>query len=189
MSRPSRRNALHLFPRLFAGLGFAWLASARTTGAGGVVGCSGTKPRADHDVLRSPDERTAVAWIAKAFRKEGFKVESGRKIAIGGGHSVLADVSAVDAPWSVLWLREDEVQELKGKLPAPPPGVASGALWVHAGVGDDDDQRMLILLEKAYEYDPDPRGDKGVVRSIQEVEARTIRDVTDFLVRAKAGEL
>ncbi|GAC1582237.1 MAG: hypothetical protein NVS3B20_12920 [Polyangiales bacterium] len=61
-------------------------------------------------------------------------------------------------------------------------------MWVHSGVGEDADQRMLILLEKSYEYDPDPRG-KGVVRSIQEVEARTIKDVTDFLVRAKAGQI
>ncbi len=153
------------------------------------LGCGGSKQKVDHDVLRSPDERTATAWIAKAFRKEGFEVEAGRKIKIGAETSVNADVSAIDAPWSVLWLREDEVQELKGKLPNAPAGVASGALWVHRGVGGDEDQRMLILLEKAYEYDPDPRGDKGVVRSIQEVEARTIRDVTDFLVRAKAGEI
>ena len=88
-----------------------------------------------------------------------------------------------------MWLRADEQQALKGKLPAPPAGVSDGDLWVHPGTGDAADERILILLEQSYEYDPDPRGEKGVVRSIQEVEARTVRDVTDFLVRAKAGEI
>ncbi|MBI2392499.1 MAG: hypothetical protein HYV09_23140 [Deltaproteobacteria bacterium] len=153
------------------------------------AGCGGAQTGAQYDVLRPPDERTATTWIVKAFRREKLAVESGRKIQIGANASVVADVSASDKPWSVVWLRADEQQELKGKLPKPPPGVADGALWVHRGVGDDADERMLILLEQNYEYDPDPRGDKGVVRSVQEVEARTVRDVTDFLVRAKAGEI
>ncbi len=153
------------------------------------MGCGGTQKHPEYDVLRPPDERTATTWIAKAFRREGFEVEAGRTIQIGGNGSVTADVSAVGKPWSVVWLRADEQQALKGKLPAPPPGVADGDLWVHPGSGDDADERILILLEQGYEYDPDPRGEKGVVRSIQEVEARTVRDVTDFLVRAKAGEL
>lgn len=153
------------------------------------AGCGGAQTGAQYDVLRPPDERTATTWIAKAFRREKLAVEAGRKIQIGANASVVAEVSATDKPWSVVWLRADEQQELKGKLPKPPPGVADGALWVHRGVGDDSDERMLILLEQNYEYDPDPRGDKGVVRSVQEVEARTVRDVTDFLVRAKAGEI
>jgi hypothetical protein len=155
----------------------------------GAAGCGGTQKGAQYDVLRPPDERTATTWIAKAYRKERLEIEGGRKIKIGSNAFVTADVSATDKPWSVVWLRADEQQELKGKLPKAPEGLAEGALWVHRGVDDDKDERMLILLEQNYEYDPDPRGDKGVVRSIQEVEARTVRDVTDFLVRAKAGEI
>lgn len=151
--------------------------------------CGGSQKGAQFDVLRPPDERTATTWIAKAFRKEQLEVEGGRKIKIGKDAFVTADVSATDKPWSVVWLRADEQQELKGKLPKAPAGLAEGALWVHRGIDDDKDERMLILLEQNYEYDPDPRGDKGVVRSIQEVEARTVRDVTDFLVRAKAGDI
>jgi hypothetical protein len=100
----------------------------------------------------------------------------------------VVDVAAQNDVWGVVWLRPDEQNDLKGKLPAPPPGVNEGALWVVSGTGDDANQRMLILLAKSYQYDPDPRGE-GVVRSIEEVEARTVRDVTDFLVRAKAGEI
>lgn len=157
--------------------------------AGASIGCGGAQKGAQYDVLKPPDERTATTWIAKAFRKEQLEVEAGRKIKIGNNAFVTADVSATDKPWSVIWLRADEQQELKGKLPKAPEGLAEGALWVHRGIDDDKDERMLILLEQNYEYDSDPRGDKGVVRSIQEVEARTVRDVTDFLVRAKAGEI
>lgn len=154
-----------------------------------LASCGGSQKNAQYDILKPPDERTATTWIAKAFRKEQLAVESGRKIKIGHNAYVVADVSATDKPWSVVWLRADEQQELKGKLPKPPPGMAEGALWVHRGIGDDEGERMLILLEQNYEYDPDPRGEKGVVRSVQEVEARTVRDVTDFIVRAKAGEI
>jgi len=157
--------------------------------AGAGAGCGGSQKGAQYDVLRPPDERTATTWIAKAFRKEQLEVEGGRKIKIGSNAFITADVSATDKHWSVVWLRADEQQELKGKLPKPPEGLAEGALWVHRGIDDDKEERMLILLEQNYEYDPDPRGDRGVVRSIQEVEARTVRDVTDFLVRAKAGEI
>ena len=168
----------------------SWIfVTSLAAGALGAAGCGGPQRGAQYDVLRAPDERTAIAWIAKAFRREKLQVESGRTLKIGADASVVADVSAQERPWSVVWLRADEQQELKGKLPKPPAGVAEGALWVHRGVGDDDDQRMLILLEQNYEYDPDPRGDKGVSISVQEVEARVVRDVTDFLVRAKAGEI
>jgi hypothetical protein len=166
-----------------------WALLQVVTLAGVVAGCGGAQKNAQYDVLRPPDERTASTWIAKACRKESLEVEGGRKIKIGNNAFVTADVSATDKPWSVVWLRADEQQELKGKLPKAPEGLAEGALWVHRGVDDDKDERMLILLEQNYEYDPDPRGDRGVVRSIQEVEARTVRDVTDFLVRAKAGEI
>lgn len=157
--------------------------------ASSTAGCGGTQKGAQYDVLRPPDERTAITWITKAFRKEKLQAETGRMLKIGANATVAADVSAQDKTWSVVWLRADEQEELKGKLPKPPPGVADGALWVHRGIGDDSDERMLILLEQNYEYDPDPRGDRGVVVSIQEVEARVVRDVTDFLVRAKAGEI
>jgi intein/homing endonuclease len=152
-------------------------------------GCGGSQAHPEYDVLSPPDERTAIAWIARAFRKEGYDVESGRKIKISSTTTIEADVSAQGEKWSVLWLRADEQQELKGKLPAAPKGVADGALWALTGTGDDADERILVLLEGNYEYDKDPRGEKGVVRSIQEVEARCVRDVTDFLVRAKAGEI
>jgi hypothetical protein len=150
--------------------------------------CGGAQKGPNYDALKTPDERTAATWIAKAFRKEGFEVEGDRKVKIGNGGVLVADVAAKDDVWGVAWLRADEQQELKGKLPAPPAGVADGALWVHPGAGDDADQRVLILLEKNYQYDPDPRG-KGVVRSIQEVEVTCVKDVVDFLTRAKAGQV
>ena len=154
----------------------------------GSLGCSGSQTQSQYDVLKTPDERTAVQWIAKAFHKEGFDVEGDREVKIGSGATLIADVAAQNDVWGVVWLRPDEANELKGKMPAPPAGVSEGALWVVSGTGADANQRMLILVAKNYEYDPDPRG-KGVVRSIEEVEARTVRDVTDFLVRAKAGEI
>lgn len=150
--------------------------------------CGSPQTRTTYDTLKIPDERTAVVWIAKAFKREGLEVEAERPIRIASDATLNADVSAVDKPWSVVWLSPDELVELKGKLPPAPPGLADGALWVHRGIGEDDGQRMLILLAKDYEYDPDPRGE-GVVRSIEEVEARTVKDVSDFLVRAKKGEL
>ena len=150
--------------------------------------CGGAQTQTQYDVMKIPDERTAVQWIAKAFRKEGFEVEGDREVKIGGGATLIADVAAQDDVWGVVWLRPDEANDLKGKLPNAPAAASEGALWVVSGSGADANQRVLILLAKNYEYDPDPRG-KGVVRSIEEVEARTIRDVTDFLVRAKAGEI
>jgi hypothetical protein len=154
----------------------------------GLASCGGPPAASPYDTLKVPDERTATGWIAKAFRKQGFEVEGNREIKIGTGAQLIADVAATNDVWSVVWLRPDEVNELKSKLPPPPPGVAEGSLWVMSGAGSDADQRMLILTAKTFEYDPDPRG-KGVVRSMEEVEARTVRDVTDFLVRAKAGEI
>lgn len=153
-----------------------------------VPACGGARVRTDYDALKIPDERTAKAWIARAFRKQGFEVEADRKVQIAAGVTIDVDVAAKDDVWGVVWLRADEQQALKGKLPAPPAAMADGALWVHRGVGEDADQRILILLEKGYEYDPDPRG-KGVVRSFEESEARCVKDVTDFLVRAKAGQV
>ena len=156
--------------------------------ASSISACAGAQTQTQYDVLKIPDERAATLWIAKAFKKEGFEVEGDRPVKIGGGATIMADVAAQNDVWGVVWLRPDEMQELKGKLPSPPPGVSEGALWVVSGTGADSNQRLLVLMAKGYEYDPDPRG-KGVVRSIEEVEARTIRDVTDFLVRAKAGEI
>ncbi|MEO7095415.1 MAG: hypothetical protein ABI175_19320 [Polyangiales bacterium] len=153
-----------------------------------IVSCGGPPAASPYDVLTAPDERTATGWIAKAFRKQGFEVEGNREVKIGTGAVLIADVAATDDVWSVVWLRPDEINELKAKLPAPPAGVADGSLWVMSGAGSDAEQRMLILMAKNFEYDPDPRG-KGVIRSMEEVEARTVRDVTDFLVRAKAGEI
>ena len=150
--------------------------------------CGGPPAASPYDVLKIPDERTATGWIAKAFRKQGFQVEGNREVKIGTGATLIADVAATNEVWGVVWLRPDEVAELKGKLPNPPAGVADGSLWVMSGSGADADQRMLILMAKTFEYDPDPRG-TGVVKSMEEVEARTVRDVTDFLVRAKAGEI
>jgi hypothetical protein len=155
----------------------------------GAWSCGGSQKKTEYDVLKVPDERTATTWIARAFKKNGFDAEADRVIKISAtGDTITADVAAIGDKWSVVWLRPDELQDLKDKLPPPPPGVADGALWVHRGVGDDADQRMLILVGKSYEYDPDPRGE-GVVHSIEASEARCIRDVNDFLVRAKAGEI
>ena len=39
-------------------------------------------------------------------------------------------VAATNDVWGVVWLRPDEANDLKGKLPSPPPGVSEGALWV-----------------------------------------------------------
>src|SRR5262249_27957377 len=43
--------------------------------APGSLGCGGSQTQSQYDVLKIPDERTAVQWIAKAFHKEGFDVE------------------------------------------------------------------------------------------------------------------
>ena len=177
-----RRTGRALFASIALALGVVPLV------ASGSLGCGGSQTQTQYDVLKIPDERTAVQWIAKAFHKEGFDVEGDREVKIGTGATLVADVAAQNDVWGVVWLRPDEANDLKGKLPAPPPGVSEGALWVVSGTGADANQRMLVLVAKNYEYDPDPRG-KGVVRSIEEVEARTVRDVTDFLVRAKAGEI
>jgi hypothetical protein len=154
-----------------------------------LAACGGAQTSTRFDVLKIPDERTARAWIVKAFKKEGYAVELDRTVKLGKDAAIVVDVAAKDDVWGVAWLRADEQQALKGKLPPAPAGVSEGALWVHHGEGDDADQRFLILMEKAYEYDPDPRGEGGIVRSIEEVEARCVRDVTDYLVRAKAGQI
>lgn len=166
--------------------GALWLVVAvLTTGA---ASCGGPPAASPYDVLKEPDERTATGWIAKAFRKQGYEVEANREIKIATGATLVADVAATNDVWSVVWLRPDEITELGGKLPKPPAGAADGALWVMSGTGADADQRMLILTATTFQYDPDPRGN-GVVRSMEEVEARTVRDVTAFLVRAKAKEI
>src|SRR5262249_36094971 len=82
----------------------------------GVVSCGGAQPHPEYDVLSPPDERTAITWISRAFRKEGYEVESGRKVKISSTVTLTVDVSAIDGRWSVVWLRADEQQELKGKL-------------------------------------------------------------------------
>ena len=149
--------------------------------------CSHPRPRDQaHDRLVIPEGRTASAWIARALRKEGFVPEAGRVVAIAYEVTVRVDIAARGEPWSVLWLLPRDAAALEGKLPPPPPGVSDGALWVVRGVDQDASQRVLVLFASQYGYDPDPRG-AGVTRSLQEVEARTLRDVTDFLVRAKAG--
>lgn len=170
---------MHRMRRVLAAVTFAALA------AGSSLACGAAQTASPHDVLRIPDERTATGWIAKAFRKQGIEVEGNREVSIGGGVILVADVAGQGEVWGVAWLRPDEVESLSKKLPTPPP---SGALWVISGSGDDAAQRVLVLIGKSFEYDPDPRG-KGVVRSIEESEARVIRDVTDFVVRAKAGEI
>ena len=110
---------------------------------------------------------------------DGDPVEAMIKAGCPGRHRHAAQGPAGD-------LLAQGIQQLLRRLRARHLGEALG---VHRGIDEDKDERMLILLEQNYEYDPDPRGDRGVVRSIQEVEARTVRDVTDFLVRAKAGEI
>ncbi len=163
----------------------AVLAALAAIGAVALAACGGAQKRTDYDQLKTPDERTAHAWIARAFHKHGVEPQEGRAIDIGNGGSMMVDIVAAGHPWGVAWLRDDELLELKGKLPPAPDG--SDKLWVHRGVGDDADFAVLILEARDYQYDPDPRGE-GVVHSIQESEARTIRDVSDFLRHALAGE-
>jgi hypothetical protein len=146
--------------------------------------CGGAQNKPDYDALKTPDERTAVAWILRAFRKASVPAAAAKTLAIGNGGSMVVDVVASEHPWGVAWLRQDEEQDLKGKLPPPPE--RTDELWVHRGTGDDADFAVLILRARDYDYDPDPRGE-GVVHSIQESEARTIRDVSDFLRHALAG--
>src|SRR5579859_7579075 len=93
------------------------------------LACGGSQTQTQYDVLKVPDERAAAQWIARAFRKEGFDPESDRPVKIGGA-TINVDVAAQGQVWGVVWLRPDEANELKGKLPAPPPGVSEGALWV-----------------------------------------------------------
>jgi hypothetical protein len=150
-----------------------------------VAACGGTQKKTSYDQLKTPDERTALAWIARAFRKQGLEPEGAKSIQVGNGGSMVVDVVAQGHPWGVAWLRQDEEQDLKGKLPPAPENADK--LWVHRGVDDDAEFAVLILRARDYDYDPDPRGE-GVVSSIQESEARTIRDVTDFLRHALAGE-
>lgn len=155
-------------------------------GALGLVGaaCGGAQKKTDYDALKTPDERTAIAWIGRGFRKQSLGVDAARTIQIGNGGSMVVDVVAAEHPWGVAWLRQDEEQDLKGKLPPQPE--RTDELWVHRGVGDDAEFAVLILRARDFEYDPDPRGE-GVVHSIQEAEARTVRDVSDFLRHARAG--
>jgi hypothetical protein len=153
--------------------------------AAAIAACGGPQKKTTFDQLKTPDERTAITWIMRAFKKEGVDVAEGRSVDIGNGGTIVCDVVAKDHPWGVAWLRADEEQDLKGKLPPPP--ASADSLWVHRGVGDDADFAILILRSKDYDYDPDPRGE-GVVKSIQESEARAIRDVGDFLRHATAGE-
>ncbi len=170
---PGRRNAL---------LGALGLLGALCAAG---VGCGGAQKKTDYDQLKTPDERTALAWIARAFRKQAVEPAASRTIDVGNGGSMVVDVVAQDHPWGVAWLRQDEEQELKGKLPPAPE--SSDKLWVHRGVGDDADFAVLILRAREFDYDPDPRGE-GVVHSIQESEARAVRDVGDFLRHAQSGE-
>jgi hypothetical protein len=147
--------------------------------------CASPKARSPYDALVAPDERTVSTWILRALRKERLEAETGRTIDVGGA-KIVAEASVVGKPWSIVWLRRDEQADLAAKFGFQ---RADGALLVYGGAGDDAAERFLVLLEQDYRYDKDPRGDEGVVRSVQEVEARVIRDVVDFLVRAREGRL
>jgi hypothetical protein len=188
MRAPSVRPPTSATPEVpLVGRRRALLGALGALGALGLFasGCGGAQKKTEYDQLKTPDDRTAVAWIARAFRKHGLEPEGARTIDVGNGGSLVVDVVAQDHPWGVSWLRQDEEQELKGKLPPAPE--SSDKLWVHRGVGDDGDFAVLILRARDFDYDPDPRGE-GVVHSIQESEARTMRDVGDFLRHAQAGE-
>lgn len=155
----------------------------------GLTGCAATQVRRGGDELKTPDERAAITWISRAFHKKNVPFELGRTVQIAPQVPFKVTLSATGQPWHVLWLRIDQQQELKGKLTVPAEVESNhDALWVHPGVGPDQQQRILIIREQDFQYDPDPSG-TGVVRSIQEVEARVVRDVSDFLVRATSGNI
>jgi hypothetical protein len=99
------------------------------------------------------------------------------------GATLHVDVVAQGRQYGVAYVTARELETVGAKLPERQAGMGD-ALQVVRGVGPDRDAVILILRDSDYRYD-DHVGDSHE-RTAVTAELSLRRDVSDFLVRARA---
>jgi hypothetical protein len=144
--------------------------------------CSPPPPRSANPT-RPLDERRAIEIIARVFRMEDMAPEPGRSIQLAEGDELDVDVKAQGHKFGVAYVVPQERIRLGSALPPRDPNMGD-ALQLVPGIGQDADARILVLYDSEYLFD-DHVGPDHEATTIT-AENKLMRDVRDFLVRAKA---
>jgi hypothetical protein len=150
---------------------------------GGSAGCSPKASRAPN-ATRPVSERRAVEIIARAVRKNRLQAAEGRDVRTVSSGLIHADVLVDERKLGVAYITGGDL-ESEGSRAEKKSGKPGGALLVESGSGKADaGMRVLMLFERDYLYD-DQVGEDHEQTAIT-AEGAIERDVTDFLVQAKA---
>ena len=148
-----------------------------------LVGCSSPPPRRPNPTRPVP-ERRALEIIARAARKARLQPTEGRDITWHGGSTLHLDVVLEPKKWAVAYLTESD-QNAEGATPAPKKDATHAAsLLVVDGARVDAGMHVLVLFERDYLYDDQASDERD--QTMTTAENSIERDVTDFLVQAKA---
>jgi hypothetical protein len=151
---------------------------------GSPAGCSPKATRAPN-ATRPVSERKAVEIIARAVRKNRLEAAEGRDVRTVSSGLIHADVIVDDHKLAVAYLTGADLEQEGSRAEPKKGGKQGGALLVESGSGKADaGMHLLMLFERDYLYD-DQVGEDHEQTAIT-AEGAIERDVTDFLVQAKA---
>lgn len=147
--------------------------------------CS-SPPARSANPTRPVPERRALEIIARAARKARLTPTEGRDVSLQTGGKIHADALLEPKKWAVAYLTaSDQSTAAEGSVPKKDPDHPT-ALVVADGSRADAGMHILVLYERDYLYD-DQIGEEHEQTMIT-AENAIERDVTDFLVQAKARQ-
>ncbi len=151
---------------------------------GAPAGCSPKASRAPN-ATRPVSERRAVEIISRAMRKNHLQATEGRDVRTVSSGQIHADVLVDERKLGVAYLTNGDLEQEGSRVERKKGGKDGAPLLVESGSGKADaGMRVLILFERDYLYD-DQVGEDHEQTAIT-AEGAIERDVTDFLVQAKA---
>lgn len=148
------------------------------------VGCSPPPARSANPTKPVP-ERRASEVVAKAVRKKKLTPVEGHEITTQLGGKLKADVIVEEKKWAIAFLTANDLQRDDAQpLPKKDEKRPNALVVVDAVNKEDKGLKVLVLFERDYLYD-DQIGEDHEQTMIT-AENAIERDVTDFLVQAKA---
>jgi hypothetical protein len=148
------------------------------------VGCSKPAARSANPTKPVP-ERRASEIIARAVRKKKLTPVEGHDITTQLGGKLRADVILDERKWAIAFLTSEDTQREDAEpLPKKDAKNPSSLVVVGGSSKGSPGLKVLILFERDYLYDDQVGEDHE--QTMITAENAIERDVTDFLVQAKA---
>ncbi len=148
------------------------------------AGCS-APPARNANPTKPVPERRANEVIARAVRKKKMTPTEGHDITTQLGGKLRADVILDERKWAIAFMTSNDLaRDDASPLPKKDEKRPSALVVVDAVNKEDKGYKILVLFERDYLYDDQVGEDHE--QTMITAESAIERDVTDFLVQAKA---